>query len=389
MKRIRRDFILTLVMLASGLIAPCATALARTKRPPDAPFKAQNSIEQTIVRLMAQHHVPGASIVLIKDSKIAWQHGFGVAKKGAPWVNSGTKFQAASISKTLTAFASMRLVEAGKFRLDEDVNQMLSSWHIPPNDLTQKSKVTLRGLMSHTAGINVGGFDGYVPGIQVPTLLQVLDGIPPSNSEAIRVKHVPGEKYEYSGGGYTIVQQMLTDQTQMPFPLLMKRLVLDPLHMQDSAFDHPLSSQDQPKAAYPHSINGKPLEGGAHIYPELAAAGLWTTAPDLARFAIAMQSALKRKAGSLLSAPGANMMVTPVRGHSAMGLEQYGDQQNTYFVQTGSNEGYRSVLLFFPDGNGVVIMTNSDNGYKFSKSLLPKMAVAYGWVHKNPTEAFD
>jgi CubicO group peptidase (beta-lactamase class C family) len=385
-RRIGRTSILALVIVASGLTVFSAPVLARTKRALAAKPAAQVRIEHSVTALMDEFKVPGVSMVLIHGGKITWQRGFGVAKTGAGPVNPDTLFQAASISKTITAFACMRLVEAGKLKLDEDVNLSLRSWHIPPSDLSRNHAVTLRELLSHTAGINVDGFDGYVPGTQVPTLLQVLDGTPPSNSEAIRIENAPGEKYEYSGGGYTIVQQLLIDQTQTAFPPLMKRLALEPLQMHDSAYDQPLSQQLQARAAFPHDIDGKPLVGGAHIYPELAAAGLWTTAPDLARFAIAMQSALKGKPGSFLSATGANLMVAPVKDHSAMGIRQYGDQQSTYFIHTGSNEGYKSVLLFFPDGNGVVIMTNSDNGYKFSKALLPKIAAEYKWANSNPIE---
>jgi CubicO group peptidase (beta-lactamase class C family) len=388
-KRTGQTSMFALAILASSFTTTSALARGESKRVHVSKSTAQVRIERDIAELMSQYRVPGVSIVLLREGKIAWQSGFGVVKKGAEPIKFDTQFQAASISKTITSFACMRMVEMGTLKLDEDVNLLLRSWQVPPSDLSLNSPVTLRGLLSHTAGINVDGFDGYASGTTVPNLIQILDGAPPSNSEAVRIKHMPGDIYEYSGGGYTIIQQLLIDKTREPFPGLMQRLVLKPLHMRDSAFDQPLPNQRQTKAAVPHDANGEPLKGGAHIYPELAAAGLWTTAPDLARFAIAMQAALNGKSGALLNAAGAKLMVTPVKNHSALGLERYGEIQNAYFVQTGSNEGFRSVLLFFPDGNGVVIMTNSDNGYTFFKSLIPRIAAEYGWTDRKPIAMFE
>src|SRR6185436_9257568 len=142
-------------------------------------------------------------------------------------VDPTTLFQAGSISKPVAAVAALRLVDAGRIDLDADVNDYLVSWKVPANEGWQP-RVTLRHLLSHTGGLTVHGFPGYARGQAVPTLVQVLDGAKPANTAAVRDNAVPGTQSRYSGGGTTIVQQMLIDVMGKPFPALMRELVLDP-----------------------------------------------------------------------------------------------------------------------------------------------------------------
>jgi CubicO group peptidase (beta-lactamase class C family) len=177
---------------------------------------------------MAELKVPGVSIAVIRNGKIEWARGFGVNRMGGPPVTPDTVFQAASISKAVAALAAMRLVEQGKISLDTDVNGYLKTWKIPASPLLENSQVTLRGLLTHTAGMTVHGFHGYEAGAPIPTVVQILNGQPPANSPAVAVDTVLGSRRQYSGGGYTILQQMLSDVTGEPFPSLMERLVLKP-----------------------------------------------------------------------------------------------------------------------------------------------------------------
>jgi CubicO group peptidase (beta-lactamase class C family) len=170
-----------------------------------------------IEAVMAEHYIPGASVAVIDDGEIAWAESYGVLEvgKAAP-VSAETRFQAASISKPLTALAVLGLVQEGRLALDEDIRGYQSSWRLPENDGWQP-RVTLRQLLSHSGGTTVTGFLGYPAGARVPTLRQVLDGEKPANSAPILVDTVPGLHFRYSGGGYTILQQLIEDVTGKPF----------------------------------------------------------------------------------------------------------------------------------------------------------------------------
>jgi CubicO group peptidase (beta-lactamase class C family) len=246
-------------------------------------------------------HVPGVSVAVIHGGKLEWARGFGVTKIGGPPVTAETLFQAASISKPVTTLAVLRLVQSGKVDLDTDVNYYLKSWKVPANEFTQEAKVTLRELLTHSAGITVHGFRGYAAGEAIPSLAQVLDGEPPANNVAIRVDMTPGKTWRYSGGGFVIVQQVLTDVTGIPFPRLMHDLILGPLEMGHSTYLQPLPPELLARAATPYRGDGTAVPGGPHVYPELAPAGLWTTPSDLARFVIGIQQALSGKSRRVLS----------------------------------------------------------------------------------------
>lgn len=251
---------------------------------------------------MAAMHVPGVSIAMIHGGKIEWARGFGVTSIGGPAVTPETLFQAASISKPVTAMEVLHLVEAGKINLDTDVNQYLKSWKLPANQFTEKNKVTVRELLTHTGGLTVHGFAGYAAGEPVPTLLHVLNGEKPANSDRIRVDTPPGTIWRYSGGGYVIAQQLLEDVGGAPFAKLMQDTVLAPLGMTKSTYEQPLPKSRMAEAATPYQGDGKPIPGGPHTYPEQAPAGLWTTPSDLARYAIAVQQSLAGSSNKVISA---------------------------------------------------------------------------------------
>jgi CubicO group peptidase (beta-lactamase class C family) len=256
-------------------------------------------------------HVPGVSIAVIHGGKLEWARGFGVTKIGGPPVTAETLFQAASISKPVTTLAVLRLVQSGKLDLDTDVNHYLKSWKLPANEFTQGAKVTLRELLTHSAGVTVHGFRGYEASEAIPSLMQVLDGEPPANNAAIRVDMTPGKTWRYSGGGFVIVQQVLSDVIGIPFPKLMHDLVLGPLGMEHSTYQQPLPPELLAQAATPYRADGTAVPGGPHVYPELAPAGLWTTPSDLARFAIGIQQALSGKSRRVLSRATAGDMLVP------------------------------------------------------------------------------
>jgi tetratricopeptide (TPR) repeat protein len=228
--------------------------------------------------------------------------------------------------------------------------------------------------------VTVHGFPGYAAGRAIPTLVQVLDGAPPANTPAIRVDIPPGREYRYSGGGYAIVQQVLIDLAGKPYPELMDETVLKPLGMALSTYEQPLPPDRLKSAAAGHDAQGRPIPGKRNTYPEMAAAGLWTTPSDLARFALGVKSALEGRPGSLLTKETAAKMVTPVHDNFGMGLEIDTRGAAKYFLHTGGNEGFRCVLLAHREkGYGAVIMTNAEGGGELIPEITRAIAAAYQW----------
>jgi CubicO group peptidase (beta-lactamase class C family) len=337
-----------------------------------------------LVQLMQAYNVPGLSLAVIDHYKIAWAKGYGVIGTGstAP-VGTGTLFQAGSISKPVAATAALALVEKGRLSLDEDVNQKLKTWKVPENEFTKEQKVTLRRLMSHTAGLTVHGFPGYDVDAPLPTLVQVLNGEKPANTEPIRVDFVPGTKERYSGGGVTIEQLLMMDVTGKPFPALLRETVLDKIGMTDSGYEQPLPPTRAALTADGTYQDGKPVHGRWHIYPEMAAAGLWTTPTDLAKFAIEIAQSKNGKSTKVLSQTTVGEMLTPVLPHGA-GLGFFVEEQNPgVFGHNGADEGFQALLTMnWQTGNGVAIMANSDNGIAVADLVLRRVAQEYAWNYK-------
>jgi CubicO group peptidase (beta-lactamase class C family) len=203
-----------------------------------------DNVDDFVAAQMRDHGIVGLSLAIIDDGKIIKARGYGFTdKSGKTPITTSTLFQAGSVSKSVAALGALRLVEQGQLALDEDVNAKLQTWKVPENEFTKDEKVTLRRLLSHSAGLTVHGFPGYAVGSPVPTLVQVLDGEKPANTPAIRVDCVPGSQWRYAGGGYTVMQQLLIDVTGQPFPEFMQKSVLKPLGMAQSTYAQPLAQR--------------------------------------------------------------------------------------------------------------------------------------------------
>ena len=336
-----------------------------------------------IQQLLKQSNVPGVSIAVIKDFKVVLAVAYGVAdaETGTP-VTTRTMFQAASISKPVAAMASLKAVQEKRFSLDQDVNTILKSWKLPVGELTKSGPVTPRMLMSHTSGMGDGfGFPGYAPGTALPTVQQILDGVPPSNLRAIRLERAPAAGYEYSGGGVLLQQLALTDAVGKPFAQIAREWVLDPLEMTNSTFEQPLPAARQAQAARAHDRNGARMKDPWHVYPEQAAAGLWTTPTDLARLAIELQLAVQGRSSRVLTPAVAREMITPVGvGPYAVGFGILKMGEGWYFSHGGSNWGFQCDLTAHRSkGYGAVIMTNSDSGGALIPQLLRLIQEEYKW----------
>lgn len=330
---------------------------------------------------MARYHVPGVSIALIDDGKIAWAKGYGVIRaNGTDAVSPSTLFQAASIAKMVTATGALRLVQEGKIDLNEDVNRRLIDWKLPVNEYTEQAPVTLRGLLSHTAGVTGQGFPGYSPGEALPSLRQILDGAPPSNSPPIRVDAVPDRTYRYSGGGYLIVQQLMEDATGRSFGDLMQEEVLDRVPMASSTFSQSPPSGRGVMAACGHGFDGVPVRHCGNIYPETAAAWLWSTPTDLARLGIMLSGSLEGRSTTVLSRATTASMLTKGPGESGLGPGVHGEGEGLHFDHAGWNHGFRAYLVVYPHaGKGIVVMANADGGNELIDEIVRSAARTYRW----------
>ena len=380
-----------------GIFAASTPAAAET--PPDAALAARiarvengllppariagaKSEPWTIAARMENQQVPGVSIAVIDHGTIEWARGYGVARAGDPTaVTPDTRFQAASISKPVAAAAALTLVEDHRLTLDTDVNATLKSWKIPASPAVDGQPVTLREILSHTAGFTVHGFAGYAAGAPRPALVQVLAGAPPANSPPIVVDVKPGTLWRYAGGGYCVLQQLMIDVTSEEFPAIMRDRVLGPLAMAASTYEQPLPAALAARAAAGHGADGQRLAGDAHVYPEMAAAGLWTTPSDLARFALALQHAVDGRSGFLSPATVAQMLTPPLAGSDyGLGIGVKGAGAGLQLSHSGANEGFRCSLVTYPrTGRGAVVMTNADNGGALINEILRAIAREYDW----------
>jgi len=366
--------------LAAGASETRPRELDRLRLLPPVVLKGEKGY--SLEERMRHYKVEAVSVAVIRDFRVLWTEARGFADREAKEpATTRTLFQAGSISKPVAAAGVLREVEAGKLLLDRDVNEYLKSWKLPENEFTAKQKVTLERILSHSAGLTVHGFPGYAAGGPVPTVPQLLDGVPPANTAAVRVEFEPGTKWQYSGGGYTIAQPVMTDTLQKSFPELMRELVLAPAGMAHSTYEQPLPPEKLGLAAVGYRSNGSLLPGKRHTYPEMAAAGLWTTSEDLARFAIAIGRALRGDPGSFLSKQKAARMTTPFSGDAGLGLFLQKHGGETYFGHDGSDEGFQAVLLMHREkGYGAAVMANSDNGISLANEIVEGIAHKQGWA---------
>jgi CubicO group peptidase (beta-lactamase class C family) len=334
----------------------------------------------SLAERMRTWDVPGISVAVIHRGKLAWARGWGVRDSStcAP-VTPETAFQAASISKVATAMLALRLVEQGKLGLDGDINQDLHSWQLPRDTKLAPGGVTLRQLLSHTAGLGVHGFDGYAPGAILPTPVQILEGASPANSEAVRSSKAAGAQWSYSGGGYVLTQLALSDVSGMPFAELAQRELLQPLGMTRSAYAQPPSATIDADIAFAH-VRGRPIPGNYHVYPELGPAGLWTSAADLARLLLDLQASAAGRPGHRLSPAMAREMLTTTKGNWGLGPMIYSDGPRR-FGHDGLNKGFQSFMIAYVDeGEGVVVLTNGGDGRRLIDEVVRAIATDYGWT---------
>ena len=366
----------------------------------DANGQPQWGNTSSLAERMGYYQAPGVSIAVIDDYKLDWVKGYGVRVAGeGEAVTAQTLFHAGSVAKSLSAAATLTLVEQGLLNLDEDVNNRLVSWRVPESEYTRVEKVTLRRLLSHSAGLKDGltdrGPDDPMPayitfGDKVPaaTLQQLLNGMPEDDIEPTRVVNVPGTSYHYANADYAILELLVQDRLGQPFEDFMQAAVLDRLGMAFSSYHQPLPQNLRALSASEHTLDGKPVEGGRANFPFHAAGSLWTTPGDLAVFMIDLMKAYQGETGHLLSPQMARQMLSPqieipnnpLSDAYGLGVELQSTSQGPKVWHTGGTWGSSSIIWFYPQlGKGAVVMINSASGSLLRFEILLSIASAYGW----------
>ena len=375
-------FLLAITFSASGVFAQISVGNEIKKIEnglmPAVQIKGQDKSFNVLDR-MKKFNVPGLSIAVVRNGEIRFAKGFGLANTNTGRkVDVNTLFQAGSISKPIAALAALKLVDQGKIDLDKDVNFYLKRWKVSENVFTNTEKVTLRRLLTHTAGMTVHGFPGYSQSAKFPKDIKVLNG--KGNTPRIYVDTVPGSKWRYSGGGYTVMEQLVEDVSGMAFDVYLKKKILKPLGMKNSTYAQPLPKKYHSNASAAFNGSGKLYKGLWHNYPEQAAAGLWTTPTDLAKYVIEIQKAYVGKSNKILSKELVKKMLTKDKNNWGLGPSLEGEGDNLTFGHGGKNAGFtNNMRAFVYKGDAVIVMTNADRGGALNSEVQRGISSLYNW----------
>lgn len=344
------------------------------------------AINTWLTNAMHAYKVPVVSYVIIDHGRIINAKAISIDPKFK--VTPQTLFQAASISKSLTAYGALTLVAHKKLALDKLANHYLTSWKIPDNPFTQGHPVLIKELMDMTGGLSVSGFPGYPQNAKLPTALDILNGTAPANTQSIRVFYQPGSRYFYSGGGYQVLQQVVTDLSQQNFNLFMNQQVLKPIGMTNSLYQYPLMDKRLLNLAAPGFTgwSDKKIKGGWYNYKCAGACGMWSTPTDLAKFLLNVSHSFHGKPNGLIPQSLAKQMLTRQKNTDfGLGVVVGGHGKGLYFWKAGHNYGYHSLIIMFPNtGKGLAIMTNSESGDMVINYFVSIIAHEYHWPYYFP-----
>ena len=311
-----------------------------------------------------QYDIPAASMAVFKDGHLVYEEFKGDA------VGPDSVFQVASLAKSVASATIATLARREGISLDEDISKYITSF-----DLTSlegyEAPVTLRQLLSHTSGADVEGFQGYPQSAEIPTNLEVILGSDKSNTKRVAFSKPVGE-WSYSGGGYQIAQAFAEDVSGLPFGQLAQTLVFDPIGMTRSRMTQSFDTAGETALVPVAGVERTgPVEGGWHNYPEIATAGLWTTAADYGQFLVAVMAAADGETGYGLDPEVARDMLTiaghpnPVRGYGlGFGILPNEDGSVQSFEHHGKNVGYLASFSAFPKERALsIVLTNHHNGF--------------------------
>ncbi|MFA9556698.1 serine hydrolase domain-containing protein [Evansella sp. AB-rgal1] len=352
--------------------------------------KLIKDVESNTEKMLSKYKIPGAAISVLEDGQVIWMGTFGYADIDANRkVDQNTVFQVASISKSVTALGVMKLVEDGLIHLDDPIENYITSWQLPKSEYDQKA-ITARGLLSHTSGLSVGGgYPGYKPNAQLPTLEQSLSGIG-GGSKPVELEKEPGARYSYSGGGYSLLQLMIEEITGVDFHIYLNEVVLEPLGMENSSFLWDDDLQEKTAKAYDGKLQLLPN----YIFIEKAAAGLYTTIEDMNKFVIAEINSFHKS--EILEANTVQEMFTPILEvggfqsfiNDKTALGHFINHVNKRIIVThdGSNNGWKAHFSMEPQTrNGIIVLTNGNNG----TYLLNELVSAWHYTNFGVERQFD
>ncbi|BCW90884.1 D-aminopeptidase [Alphaproteobacteria bacterium SO-S41] len=343
---------------------------------------ADEDTRWTVDERLAHYKCPAVGVAAIKDGRLDWAAGYGVRGREDPRpVNADTIFMLASCSKPVCAMVVLQQVERGLVDLDVDVNKYLKRWQIPQNEFTSGETVTLRRMLSHTAGLSINGWPVIPHGGQIPTIYDILEGRPPSIHPAVVVNKPPGGTHRYSGGGFLLAEMLIEDQTGRKFDELADELIFGPLGMANTTFTHPLPERLRGNVAGGHRMDGSAIPGGWMISVDKGAGGIMGSAADFATFQIACRDAWLGKPGAILTQSLAKEMMTP-QANSTFGLGWglSGSGATLRFRHGGSNDGYQSeTTCYLESGDGGVAITNAVSGIFLYNEVLNGLADLYDW----------
>ena len=343
------------------------------------PTTMVGAVPATLEERMRFFNIPGVAIAVIENYEVSWAKGYGEAAPGRA-MTADTLVQAGGLSRAATAVGALQLAEAGKLSLDEPIQNALVSWKLPTHDLAKQSVLSMRRLLSYSAGISIPVFPGYALGKVVPTLKQVELGEPPALTGPIEVVIAPETVVAVSAGGYVVAQQAMMDRSGTSFEAWMQEQVLDPFGMSQTTFEQPLSEDRRSQAAVGHYVDRSPVEGGFRVYPELAADGMWTTANDLARFGAGLQRAIRGEQGGALKPSWAKSLATDQMGGQGLGFVLATLGNATYLQRSGANTGFYARLLLHRDnGYGLAFVANSASANQLAEEMVTTVAREYGW----------
>ena len=358
-------------------------------------FKGWNILDR-----MKYYKVPGVSRAVIKDYKIDWAKGYGLADTNQKTqVTTETMFSAGSISKFLMAVTALKMVENEQIDLEKPINNYLTSWKITENDFTKKVPITLRMLLSHSAGTSQSSYFGFTPTQPLPNIVEILSGAKISETRPVIVNSEPNKEFRYSGGGSMIAQLALMDVSKQSFSALTQQILFDKLGMKNSTFEQPLPAKFIKQSSWAYS-DASWFKGMPYVYPQQAAAGLYTTPTDLAKFFIDVQKSYIGNGKILSQATTTEMLSAQHKVSDGAYNEQIGigpfliqradntDPNGVYFEFTGVNAGFLAYgIASITNGNGVMIMLNSgDDVNGLGKEIRRAVAKVYNWTNFLPTD---
>lgn len=333
-----------------------------------------------IPAFLKQHKIPSVSVAIIEDFKIKRVITIGESNSASNLeATDTTLYQLGSVSQSLTAVAMMKALQDHQISPNADINTILKSWRLVEDRYESEHRISPEMLLSHTAGTNITVYGGYPHGSKLPTIRQILNGQTPNNDPSVIMNGTP-KVYSYSAGGYSVIQQALMDLRSTSFANALDTSIFKPLGMSNTSFELPLPQHLLRRASVGHTKLGAPLKEKHFDYPELAAAGGWSTAENLARFVVEIQNALRGASAIGLSRESANELMTPIAYQYALGFDIEKHGTHAYFTNGGANQGFQTLIKgHMSAGMGVAIMTNSDNGFHVITQLAQFIAEEEAW----------